>query len=91
MKASSLLLRAKCILSLASVQIIIVVFGEDRKPSLYPSHLFVSNGAAVPKHWIVTHGSEGEIYADPPGLDKTGFYEDYFDGIDEAITTFKLN
>jgi len=37
---------------------------------------------------MAEYGEEGERYAYPPDLNRVGFFEDFFDGRDEAVATF---
>ena len=57
-------------------------------PYLYPSHLFAVVDSHEPRDWVAEYGEEGERYAYPPDLNRVGFFEDFFDGRDEAVATF---
>ncbi len=57
-------------------------------PYLYPSHLFAVVDSYEPSDWVAEYGEEGERYAYPPDLNGAGFFEDFFDGKDEAVVTF---
>ncbi len=65
------------------------VIDEAGEPILYPKALFEIIDPLIPTFWIRKAYSSDEYYIDPPGLDKPGFYEDYFDGKPEAIATFQ--
>lgn len=41
-----------------------------------------------PNNWITDYGEDGERYSYPPALYEAGFFEDYFDGKDEALLAF---
>ena len=65
------------------------VINELNEPILYPKGLFNIIDSYIPNDWVENRYSDDEYYIDPPGLDKPGFYEDYFDGKIEAIEAFK--
>jgi hypothetical protein len=44
--------------------------------------------AREPADWISEYGEDRERYAYPLPLNKSGFFEDYFDHKQEAVTTF---
>lgn len=64
------------------------ILNDSGKPYLYPSHLFEVIDPREPKTWITEYGDEGERYSYPPVLNEAGFFEDYFDGKDEALSKF---
>ncbi len=64
------------------------ILDDENEPALYPKNLFVVTDDAIPVDWVWNRYSEDEYYADPPGLHEPGFYEDYFDGKQEAIQRF---
>jgi len=41
-----------------------------------------------PDVWTTDYGEDGERYSYPPALKEAGFFEDYFDGKDEARSKF---
>ncbi len=59
------------------------------KPYLYPSHLFEIVDSREPSIWITEYGDDGERYSYPPVLHEPGFFEDYFDGKNEALSKFR--
>lgn len=59
------------------------------RPYLYSPELFEIVDAAEPDDWQMEYGAEGERYAYPPALNRVGFFEDYFDGDEEAIAVFQ--
>lgn len=62
---------------------------NDRgRPYLYPHHLFEIVDAQKPSDWVTETGEDGEIYAYPPMLNGVGFFEDFFDGVESAVSTF---
>jgi hypothetical protein len=64
------------------------ILNNSGKPYLYPSHLFEVVDPQEPSIWITEYGDEGERYSYPPTLNEAGFFEDYFDGKDEALSKF---
>ncbi len=64
------------------------ILNDFGKPYLYPAHLFEVIDQREPSIWITEYGEEGERYSYPPVLNETGFFEDYFDGQDEALSKF---
>jgi len=64
------------------------ILNDHGKPYLYPSHLFTIVDSREPANWVTEYGDENERYAYPPLLNKIGFFEDYFDGKAEALSTF---
>jgi len=64
------------------------ILNDSGKPYLYPAHLFEVIDPREPNTWITDYGEDGERYSYPPALDEAGFFEDYFDGKDEALMTF---
>lgn len=64
------------------------ILNDQGYPYLYPSSLFETIDFQEPADWIKMKGEDGEQYAYPPELNTIGFFEDYFDGDDQAITAF---
>ena len=64
------------------------ILNDSGKPYLYPSDLFEVVDSQEPSIWITDYGDDGERYSYPPMLNETGFFEDYFDGKDEALSKF---
>ena len=64
------------------------ILNDSGKPYLYPSHLFEVVDPQEPSIWITEYGDNGERYSHPPALNEAGFFEDYFDGKDEALSKF---
>ena len=62
---------------------------NDRgRPYLYPHHLFEIVDSRKPSDWITEIGEEGETYAYPSTLNGVGFFEDFFDDKENAVSTF---
>jgi len=64
------------------------ILNDFGKPYLYPSCLFEVIDPREPSIWVTEYGDDGERYAYPPTLNKAGFFEDYFEGKDEALSKF---
>jgi hypothetical protein len=65
------------------------ILNDCGEPILYEKSNFVILDNVVPSDWKWTRYDEGDYYADPPGLDSPGFYENYFDGDPVAKETFQ--
>ena len=64
------------------------LLNDQGRPYLYPSRLFAVVDPGAPGDWITEYGEEGERYSYPPPLNSCGFFEDFFDGKEKAVTTF---
>jgi hypothetical protein len=64
------------------------ILNDHGHPYLYPSDQFEVIDARRPHDWVIETGAEGERYAYPPQLNRTGFFEDFFDDNEETIATF---
>ncbi len=64
------------------------ILNDHGKPYLYPPDLFEVVDAHEPGIWVTEYGDDGERYSYPPELNEAGFFEDYFDGKDDALSTF---
>ena len=58
------------------------------RPFLYPPELFSLIDSKEPPDWITEFGDDGERYSYPLPLNKSGFFEDFFDEKAKAVTTF---
>lgn len=58
------------------------------RPFLYPSDLFSLVDSHEPVDWVTEFGDDGERYSYPAPLNKSGFFEDFFDQKAKAVTTF---
>lgn len=58
------------------------------RPFLYPPELFSLIDSKEPRDWITEFGDDGERYSYPLPLNKSGFFEDFFDEKSKAVTTF---
>ena len=64
------------------------VLNDHGNPYLYSPDLFEVIDSHEPSIWVTEYGDDGERYSYPPELGETGFFEDYFDGKDGALSTF---
>jgi hypothetical protein len=64
------------------------VINDNKDPVLYEKEVFKVVDAWVPVHWVKREYSDGEFYLDPPEFSEVGFFEDYFDGKQDAITKY---
>lgn len=64
------------------------ILNDHGKPYLYPRHMFEIVDSQEPGIWITEYGDEGERYSYPAALNEAGFFEDFFDGKEEAIARF---
>jgi hypothetical protein len=64
------------------------VINDRGEPTLFSREEFEVIDDAIPSDWIWRREADGTYYADPPGLDEPGFYEDFFDKKYYAIDRF---
>jgi hypothetical protein len=64
------------------------ILNDHGKPYLYPPDMFEVIDSREPGIWVTEYGDEGERYSYPGELNEAGFFEDYFDGKDDALSTF---
>jgi len=64
------------------------ILNDQGHPYLYPARLFEVIDPREPDDWVTEFGEDGERYAYPPPLNKSGFFEDFFDAKKGAVTTF---
>ncbi|MBP7052296.1 MAG: hypothetical protein KBE65_14885 [Phycisphaerae bacterium] len=64
------------------------ILNDHGKPYLYPAHLFEVVDPHEPGIWVTEYGDDGERYSYPPELNEAGFFEDYFDGVGDALSKF---
>ena len=55
---------------------------------LYRTELFSLVDHLEPIDWVTEFGDEEERYSYPPPLNKSGFFEDFFDEKPKAVATF---
>ena len=64
------------------------VLNDANEPILYPKECFSISESGIPNDWIRRKYPDGEYHIDPPECAQPGFYEDYFDGNEQARNTF---
>jgi hypothetical protein len=64
------------------------ILNDVGRPFLYPPELFSLIDPKEPSDWITEFGEDGERYSYPLPLNKSGFFEDFFDGKAKAVATF---
>jgi hypothetical protein len=64
------------------------VLNDAGRPFLYPRNLFSVIDAQEPVDWVTEFGEDGERYSYPPPLNKSGFFEDFFDQKAKAVAIF---
>ena len=64
------------------------LLNDAGSPFLYPPDLFSLIDPKEPVDWITELGDDGERYSYPPPLNKSGFFEDFFDEKAKAVATF---
>jgi hypothetical protein len=64
------------------------ILNDAGRPFLYPRSVFSVIDAQEPVDWVTAFGDDGERYSYPPPLNKSGFFEDFFDQKVKAVTTF---
>ena len=64
------------------------ILNDYGKPYLYPQQLFEMIDSREPDIWRTEYGDDGERYSYPPALNEVGFFEDYFDAKDDALSRF---
>lgn len=64
------------------------VVNDSLEPVLYPKTIFDVLDDSIPTDWVRTDFEDGEYFIDPPQFSEIGFFEDYFDGIESALSTY---
>jgi hypothetical protein len=64
------------------------ILNDAGRPFLYPPKLFSLVDHGEPVDWVTEFGDDGERYSYPPLLNKSGFFEDFFDENARAVATF---
>ena len=64
------------------------ILNDAGRPFLYPPDLFSLSDPKEPGDWITEFGDDGERYSYPPLLNKSGFFEDFFNEKAKAVATF---
>ena len=64
------------------------ILNDVGRPFLYAPNLFLLVDSCEPVDWVTEFGDDGERYSYPTPLNKSGFFEDFFDEKAKAVTTF---
>jgi hypothetical protein len=64
------------------------LLNDQGRPYLYPHTLFEIVDPEKPSDWVTETGEDGEVYAYPPMLNGVGVFEDFFDGVENAVSAF---
>jgi hypothetical protein len=64
------------------------ILNDAGRPFLYPRGLFSLVDRREPVDWVTEFGEDGERYSYPPPLNKSGFFESFFDEKGKAVATF---
>jgi hypothetical protein len=64
------------------------ILNDAGRPFLYPPELFSLVDRREPVDWVTEFGDDGERYSYPPPLNKSGFFEDFFDEKAKAVSVF---
>ncbi len=64
------------------------ILNDRNDPCLYDPTCFEVVDAAKPEFWQCKVGAEGEQYCYPQEFCQPGFFEDYHDGVSEAVAQF---
>jgi hypothetical protein len=65
-----------------------IISDDDKEPYLYPSDCFEIIDDTKPEFWV-TEVFDGEEYSCPVSWNKVGFWEDYFDDVEEVREQFR--
>jgi hypothetical protein len=65
------------------------ILNDAGRPFLYPPDLSSLSDPKEPGDWITECGDDGERYSYPPLLNKSGFFEDFFNEKAKAVATFR--
>jgi hypothetical protein len=64
------------------------IMDDTDEPYLFAPECFEVVDSSEPSFWVESRGDDGERYAYPPEWAHDGFFEDYFDGLPHAKSTF---
>lgn len=64
------------------------ILNNAGRPFLYPRSLFSLIDRRKPSDWITEIGDDGERYSYPPPLNRSGFFEDFFEQKAKTVATF---
>ena len=64
------------------------ILNDAGRPFLYPPDLFTLVDPREPSDWVTEFGDDEERYSYPPPMNRSGFFEDFFDEKAKAVATF---
>ncbi len=64
------------------------ILNEEGCPYLYGPSGFEVIDKSNPKYWVCETGEDDEMYCYPKEWNRPGFFEDYFDNVQEARKVF---
>ena len=64
------------------------ILNDAGRPFLYPPNIFKIVDAQEPSDWVTEFGEDRERYSYPAALNKTGFFEDFFEEKRKAVVSF---
>jgi len=64
------------------------ILNDAGRPFLYSPDLLSVIDPREPVDWVTEFGDYGERYSYPTSLNKSGFFEDFFDQKAKAVSTF---
>lgn len=63
--------------------------GEESTPALFEPEMFEIVSSAIPSSWAIAMPGAGCMSIGPARWSRAGFWEDYFDGKPEAVSSFE--
>ena len=68
-----------------------LLFSDDvQTPAYHDANQFEVVTRTIPAEWIIDFESESYFKLTPKAWSKPGFWEDYFDGVPEAVELFNV-
>lgn len=64
------------------------IINDENLPYLYEPKNFHLIDESKPSFWISRLGEDGELYSYPESWLREGFFEDFHDGVQEAVDKF---
>jgi len=64
------------------------IINDINIPYLYSPDQFEVVDSKEPEFWFTFYGDDGERYSYPEAWNHAGFFEDFFDGVEAAVTRF---
>lgn len=66
-----------------------LLVSDDGGPALFDSVQFRTVSGEIPSNWVATVDEKGVVGLGPEKWTRPGFWEDYFDGVPEAVAEFE--